>query len=142
MLIACVVYEEGRRLADISVEAISENLGQPGRFVWVALRDATDAELAQMQEEFGLHDLAVEDARHGHQRPKVEEYGDTVFTVMHTVEPGAEGELEVGEVSVFAGPGFALSIRNRSREPLLGVRERAEREPHLLRNVPVTSSMR
>jgi magnesium transporter len=136
MLINCVVYKEGRRLADTSVDDISDYASQPDCFVWVALRDAADVELAQMQEEFGLHQLAVEDARHGHQRPKVEEYGDTVFTVMHTVEFVSNRELSLGEVSVFAAPNFVLSIRNRSHQHLLGVRERAEREPHLLRNGP------
>ena len=87
-----------------------------------------------MQQEFGLHDLAVEDALHGHQRPKVEEYGDIVFAVLHTVEFGATDELRVGEVNIFAGPNFVLSIRNRSQQGLLGVRERAEREPELLRH--------
>jgi magnesium transporter len=109
-------------------------VGRPDRFVWVALRDATDEELAVMQREFGLHDLAVEDARHGHQRPKVEEYGETLFAVMHSVEFSATDELRVGEVNVFVGRNFVLSVRNRSTQKLLGVRERAEQEPHLLRN--------
>ena len=134
MLINCVAYQEGRKLADIDVESISDYLVRPGCFVWVALRDATDAELTKMQQEFGLHDLAVEDSRHGHQRPKVEEYGDTLFVVMHTVEPTAADELLVGEVNVFVGRNFVLSVRNRSGQSLLGVRERTEREPHLLRN--------
>src|SRR5258708_4507497 len=134
MLINCVAYQDGRKLADLSVEQISDYVVRPDCFVWVALRDATDAELATMQHEFGLHDLAVEDARHGHQRPKVEEYGDTLFVVMHTVEPTAADELLVGEVNVFVGRNFVLSVRNRSGQSLLGVRERTEREPHLLRN--------
>ena len=85
-------------------------------------------------DEFGLHELAVEDARHGHQRPKIEEYGDTLFAVMHTVELDAADELQVGEVNIFVGRNFVLSIRNRSQHSLLGVRERAEREPELLRH--------
>lgn len=132
MLINCVAYQEGKKLADISVEQISDYVARPDCFVWVALRDASDAELETMQEEFGLHDLAVEDARHGHQRPKVEEYGDTLFAVMHTVEFSATDELQVGEVSIFVGRNFVLSVRNRSTQTLLGVRERAEQEPHLL----------
>lgn len=79
MLINCVAYENGSRLADLPVEAISDYLERPDCFVWVALRDATAEELDQMQEEFGLHELAVEDARHGHQRPKIEGYGGSVF---------------------------------------------------------------
>ena len=59
MLINCVAYKDGQRLADIAVEAISDYLAWPDCFVWVALRDATDVELLQMQHEFGLHELAV-----------------------------------------------------------------------------------
>jgi magnesium transporter len=134
MLINCVAYQEGKKLADIEVADISNYVCRPDCFVWVALRDATDDELATMQREFGLHDLAVEDSRHGHQRPKVEEYGDTLFVVMHSVEIDAIDQLHVGEVSIFVGRNFVLSVRNRSQHSLLGVRERAEREPHLLRH--------
>ena len=133
MLINCVAYREGHKLADIPVAAISDHLAQPGCFVWVALRDADDAELSQMQHEFGLHDLAVEDARHGHQRPKIEEYGDTLFAVLHLLEFSPTDEIRLGEVNVFVGHNFILSVRNRSNQGFLGVRERCEREPHLLK---------
>lgn len=132
LLINCVAYENGSRLADLPVEAISDYLERPGCFVWVALRDATPEELDKMKEEFNLHELAVEDARHGHQRPKIEEYGDSLFAVMHLLEPGENGEFSLGEVSVFVGPNFVLSVRNRSQQNFLGVRARCEREPHLL----------
>jgi len=132
MLINCVAYQNGVKLADLPVEKISDYISHPDCFVWVALRDTTDAELDKMQEEFGLHDLAIEDARHGHQRPKIEEYGDTLFVVMHIVEAD-HSELTVGEFSVFVGRNFILSIRNRSNRSFLGVRERCEREPELLR---------
>lgn len=133
MLINCVAYQDGRKLADIPVADISEWVQRPGCFVWVALRDATDAELLEMQEEFGLHDLAVEDARHGHQRPKIEEYGATVFVVLHLLEM-EHGEVRSGEVAIFVGPNFVLSVRNHSHQGFLGVRERCEREPELLRH--------
>jgi magnesium transporter len=132
MLINCVAYQNGVKLADLPIEEISDYLERPECFVWVALRDATDAELEKMQEEFGLHDLAVEDARHGHQRPKIEEYGATLFVVMHIVEAD-HAELTVGELNIFAGHNFILSIRNRSNQNLLGVRDRCEHEPELLR---------
>jgi magnesium transporter len=140
MLINCVAYENGAKLADIPVEEISEYISRRGCFVWVALSDATPEELAQMQDEFDLHPLAVEDAQHGHQRPKVEEYGDSLFVVMHLVEPSTDTEGEgghsvnVGEVNVFVGRNYVLSVRNRSQQGFLGVRERCEREPDLLRN--------
>lgn len=131
MLINCVAYQDGHKLADIPVEAISDWLARPGCFVWVALRDADDDELRLMQHEFALHELAVEDARHGHQRPKIEEYGDVLFAVMKMLEI-ENGEVRVGEVDVFVGSNFVLSIRNRCAHGFLGVRERCEREPHLL----------
>lgn len=132
MLINCVVYQEGRKLGDIPVEAIPEYLAQPGDFVWVALKDPAPEEITQMQAEFRLHELAVEDARHGHQRPKIEEYDDSLFAVMHLVEL-VEGEIRLGEVDVFVGHNYVLSVRSRSQQTFLGVRARCEREPHLLR---------
>lgn len=135
MLINCAVYKDGQKLADIPVEDISEYLHSPGCFVWVALRDADDAELNQMKEEFNLHELAVEDARHGHQRPKIEEYGDSLFAVVHTVEIAGE-ELLVGEVDIFVEKNYVLSVRNRSQQGFLGVRARCEHEPHLLMQGP------
>ncbi len=131
MLINCVVYEAGRKLTDIAVAEISDHVSAPGRFVWVALADATDAELDEMQHEFGLHPLAVEDARHGHQRPKIEEFGDQLFAVMHLVDVSS-ADAPLGEVNVFVGPNFVVSVRNNSPKHFLGVRERAEREPELL----------
>jgi magnesium transporter len=131
MLINCVAYQEGKKLSDIPVEDISDYLSKPGCFVWVALRDATHEEMAEMKEEFNLHELAVEDAARGHQRPKVEEYGDCLFTVAHTID--LEGErLLCGELAIFAGPNYVLSVRRDATKNFLGVRARAEREPHLL----------
>ena len=136
MLINCVAYQDGAKLADIPVDEISEYLARPRCFVWVALADATPEELETMKVEFSLHELAVEDARNGHQRPKVEEYGESLFAVLHLVELDAAegpGELHLGEIDIFVGLNYILSVRNRSRQGFLGVRERAEREPGLLR---------
>jgi magnesium transporter len=132
MLINCVAYQEGKKLRDISVEEISDYVSQEDCFVWVALKDAEPAELDIMQDEFHLHELAVEDARHGHQRPKIEEYGDSLFAVVHTVDL-VDGELNVGEVDIFAGKNYVLSTRNRSLQGFLGVRARCEHEPEQLR---------
>jgi magnesium transporter len=132
MLINCAVYQEGQKLSDIPVEDISNWLAKPGCLTWVALRDASLIEMTQMQEEFDLHPLAIEDATHGHQRPKIEEYGDTVFVVMHLLEVHQD-EIKVSEVAIFVGPNFVLSVRNGSKQDFLGVRERCEREPELLK---------
>ena len=133
MLVNCVAYEEGRKLADIAKEDISEYLKRPNCFVWVGLKDPEPAELEEMRAEFGLHELAVEDARHGHQRPKIEEYGDSLFAVLQTVETRG-GQSELGEVAIFVGPNYILSIRHHSEKGFADVRARCEREPQLLKN--------
>ena len=133
MLVNCIAYRNGSRLADLTAEEISDYLQRDDCFVWVALRDPTDQELDLMKEEFGLHELAVEDARHGHQRPKIEEYGDSVFAVMHQLEEAGDA-YSISEVSVFVGRNYVLSVRNHSEQHFLGVRERCEREPQLLQH--------
>ncbi len=133
MLINCAAYQNGKKLGDIRKDEIHDYLHKPGSFVWVALKDATPEELAEMQQQFGLHELAVEDSQHGHQRPKIEEYGDSLFAVLHTIEPVGE-ELRVGEVDVFVGKNYVLSVRNRSEQGFINVRQRSEREPNLLKH--------
>ncbi len=133
MLVNCVAYQAGRKLADIAQSEIHDYLAKPGCFVWVALRDSTDEDLLEMQRQFGLHELAVEDARHGHQRPKLEEYGDELFAVLHVLELSGD-DIHVGEVNIFTGPNFVLSVRNRTEQSFLGVRARCEREPELLKH--------
>jgi magnesium transporter len=133
MLVNCVAYEEGRKLADIPKEDISEYVKRPNCFVWVAMKDPEERELDEMREEFGLHELAVEDARQGHQRPKIEEYGDSLFAVMQTLEPKGP-EFELGEVAMFVGPNYILSVRRHSEKGFTDVRARCEREPELLKN--------
>jgi len=138
MLISCVAYEQGRKVADIPSEDISEYVRRPDCFVWVALFEPTREELDEMAEEFGLHELAVDDARSGHQRPKIEEYGDSLFAVLQPVEKvkGEDGrdDLLVGEVDVFVGPNYVLSVRHRTQVGFGAVRTRAEREPELLKH--------
>ena len=133
MLINCVAYQEGKKLSDIPVDHISDYLAMPDTFVWVALRDPSAVELAKAKEEFDLHELAVEDAQRGDQRPKVEEYGNSLFAVIQTVElVEGETDLHIGELDVFVGPNYVLSSRRNTSQGFLGVRARAEREPHLL----------
>ena len=135
MLVNCVAYQNGRKLADIPVEDISEYVSRPDCFVWVALAEPTDEELDLMAEEFGLHELAVEDAKRPHQRPKLEEYGDELFAVLRTVErESPEGDLLEGQVAVFVGRNYVLSARHRSEKGFADVRQRTEREPELLRH--------
>ena len=139
MLINCVVYEDGSKLADIPVSRIGEYIALPRCFVWVALSDASPAELEELQQAFDLHPLAVEDAQNGHQRPKVEEYGDSLFVVLHLLDGQTEqkgASTEVGELDVFVGHNYLVSVRNRSSHGFVEVRERCQREPELLKNGP------
>jgi magnesium transporter len=136
MLINCVLYENGKRLADIRKEDISEHVGRPECFIWVGLSNPTGEEIDEMAGEFGLHPLAVEDARKGHQRPKIEEYDDSLFAVLHTVNEDADGsgELQIGEVDLFVGRNYVLSVRHRTPKGFAEVRHRCEREPELLQH--------
>jgi magnesium transporter len=101
----------------------------------VALHDATAAELEQMQKQFALHPLAVEDATGDHPRPKIREYGDSLFVVMHMIEPSHSG-FRTGEVAIFAGPSYVLSVRSHAEKGFQDVRTRCECEPNLLRQGP------
>jgi magnesium transporter len=133
VLINCVAYRDGKKLDDIPVSQIHLFVNEPGCFVWVALKDPVPGELEAMQKEFGLHDLAVEDAQHGHQRPKIDEYGQSLFVVLHMIESSGE-ELNVGEVCIFVGTNYVLSVRHRSQQGFVDVRKRCEQEPGLLRH--------
>jgi magnesium transporter len=130
MLINCIAYQEGKKLKDISIEEISHYLAIPGCFVWVAVQDAKLSELEKMRDKFDFHTLALEDACHSYQRPKIEEYGDSIFAVMQLTEMNGD-HLTNGEVHVFVGINYVLSVRNRSRVGFLEVRHRFEHEPHL-----------
>ena len=132
MLINCVAYQDGKRLGDIPREDISEYVKRPECFVWVALKDPEPAELDEMQSEFGLHELAVEDATRGHQRPKIEEYGDSVFAVLH-VPQLAPQDVHKGELDLFVGRNYVLSVRHGFEPGFQAVRDRVETEPDLLR---------
>lgn len=133
MLIKCVAYQNGRKLADIAIDEIRQYIDRPDCFVWVALREPDTAALAEMQRQFGLHPLAVEDACVGHQRPKIEEYGDCLFVVLHMIE--IEGAtLRVGEVDIFASHNYVVSVRRGVEKGFEDVRARCEREPELLRH--------
>ncbi|MEY4598872.1 MAG: hypothetical protein RLZZ445_1669 [Pseudomonadota bacterium] len=133
MLVNSVAYRDGKKIADITRDEISTYLDRNDCIVWVAVRDPEPHELDLLEEEFKLHPLAIEDARHGHQRPKFEEYGDSLFFVMHMLEPDGD-ELRVGEVEIFVAKNYVLSVRSRSDRNFADVRARCEREPELLQH--------
>ena len=135
MLVNCVAYDRGQRLSDIALNEVRTHLNRRGCFVWVALKDPQPSELEALQEEFGLHELAIEDAQKGHQRPKIEEYGSSLFVVMKLIEP-AGGDLQTGEVAIFVGPQYIISIRREAQLGFTEVRRRCEQEPELLQHGP------
>lgn len=133
MLVNSVAYKDGRKIADVAREDIHKWLAQNEGILWVAVRDPEPHELDRLEEQFDLHPLAIEDARHGHQRPKFEEYGDLLFFVMHMIESDGD-DLRIGEVNIFVARNYVLSVRNRSERNFQDVRARCEREPDLMRH--------
>lgn len=135
-VINCAAYAEGRRVADLPIEDVSEALAQNDRFVWIGLYEPLEEVLRQVQQEFGLHDLAVEDALKAHQRPKLEQYEGSLFVVMRTAQLGADNRVEFGETHVFVGERYAISVRHGSLKSHIGVRAKCEAAPDLLKKGP------
>jgi magnesium transporter len=135
MIVNCVAYDRGQKLSDIPLSAVRSHLDRRDCFVWVALKDPEPAELAALQAEFGLHELAIEDAQKGHQRPKIDEYGSSLFVVLHLIEP-AGNNLQTGEVAIFVGPQYIVSVRRDAQLGFADVRRRCEQEPELLQHGP------
>ena len=135
MIVDCAVYRDGHRLqaeAMPLVEAARQR--EAGAFVWVGTFDPTPAELAEIRDTFGLHDLAVEDAKKFHLRPKVEQYDDGVqLVILRTARYDDDREeIDFGEISVFLSPGFVITVRQGVASELRGARARLERRPELL----------
>ncbi len=136
-VVACVAYAEGRRVGDVAIPDISEVLKQPGHFVWIGLHDPSPELLQQIQQEFGLHDLAVEDAQKAHQRPKLEQYGDSIFVVLRpALLAGDQQRIELGETHLFVGPRYIVSIRHGATPSYTVVRTRCESNAALLAKGP------
>lgn len=127
----CVAYQNGISIGDVSIEDISEILKRENTFIWMGLHGTNGGLLAKIQQEFGLHDLAIEDARTAHQRPKLEEYGESLFIVLHTVHLEQE-QVEFGETHIFMGPRFLVTVRHGASQSHSKVRERCESMPQQL----------
>jgi len=135
MLVNCAAYRQGRKLADVPLSEVKKYTSMPDTFVWVALRDPEPAELETLQAEFDLHDLAIEDVRSGPQRPKLEEYGTTLFVIVQPLEVEGD-ELHVGEIAIFVSPTFVITVRKDVRQGFSELRGRSEQEPELLSHGP------
>jgi magnesium transporter len=134
VIVDCAVYEHGRRRPErLDVAHAYEAGSAPGAFVWIGLHEPTEEEFAKVRWEFDLHELAVEDAINAHQRPKLEVYGDSLFLVLKTVRYVPErDEVEFGEIQLFVGEHFLVSVRHGQATDLHPVRLEAERRADLL----------
>jgi magnesium transporter len=137
-LVNSVAYADGLRVGDVAIPDISEVLKEPGRFVWVGLHEPDDEMLAEIQQEFSLHDLAVEDAARAHQRPKLERYGDSIFVVLRTAHADAStGGIDFGETHLFVGANYVVSVRHGGTLPFAEVVARCDANPDLMVKGPV-----
>jgi magnesium transporter len=131
MIVDYAVYRDGHRAeGEIPLEQTFEESRYEGCFAWIGLHEPTPEEFDAVRREFGLHELAVEDAINAHQRPKLEIYGDSLFLVLKTARYEDE-KLIFGEILVFMGEGFIITVRH-GETPLHDVRERMEERPDLL----------
>jgi len=137
MIVDCAAYENGQRHGGVlDLKDVVEFCRREDSFVWIGLVEPSAEEFGAVAQEFGLHELAVEDAVHAHQRPKLEVYGETIFIVLKTVRyVDSEEVVRFGEVLVFMGQGFIVTVRHGSGD-LHEVRERLEAKPDLLRCGP------
>lgn len=145
-VVDCAVYRDGRRAAcddTLTPHEAMLQVRRDGGFAWIGLHEPTEEEFAGIAAEFGLHPLAVEDAVHAHQRPKLERYDDTLFTVFKTIHYVEHAELtatseivETGEVMCFTGRDFFITVRHGGHGSLRALRRRLQEEPELLAKGP------
>jgi len=140
-VIASASYSAGRRIGDVALDDISDVLGKPDTFVWIGLYEPNEPLLRKIQVEFGLHDLAIEDALSAHQRPKVERYDNSLFVVLRTAQledprPGKPCDVRYGEVHMFLGRNFIVTVRHGYATSFTSLRTRAESTPELLKQGP------
>lgn len=141
MIVDCGIYRDGRRTegpADFS-DALDEARATGDAFVWIGLHEPTEVEFEHVTSEFGLHPLAVEDALRAHQRPKLEIYDDSLFVVIKPVVYEQESDtVSAGELMLFIGDSFVVTVRHGEGAPLAAVRSRLEAEPEVLRHGPTS----
>jgi magnesium transporter len=127
-VVASSVYVDGRRVADIGIDEAGDWARRPGHVVWIGLFEPDRDLLHRVQSQFGLHDLAIEDAEHAHQRPKLEQYGEALFVVARTAQM-IEGRIEFGETHIFVGKGYTVSVRHGASTSYAAVRQHWETCP-------------
>jgi magnesium transporter len=136
-VIDCAAYCGGARVADLALDQIRSALTHDDQFVWLGLYEPEQDVLRTVQQQFGLHDLAVEDAYNAHQRPKLELYENSLFVVLRTAHMApSPRHLEFGETHIFLGRNYLVTVRHGSLRSHIGVRQRCESTPHLLSKGP------
>jgi magnesium transporter len=132
MVANCAAYgADGKKIRDITLDEISDFLAPAQGCVWVGLVEPDEALLEKLQVEFGLHELAVEDAHGAHQRPKIESYGDSLFVVAQTAQM-TEGNIAFGETHIFVGKHYLLSVRHGASQSYAPARRACEQTPEHL----------
>ena len=143
VIVDCAHYREGLRQHEGPLDleqAASCVMDASDDFVWLGLHEPSAEELRQVQERFGLHELAVEDALHAHQRPKLEDYDESFFVVLKTTRYDDEREeVDFGEIHIFIGSGYVITVRRGAASELSGARRRLEARPELLREGPAAA---
>jgi magnesium transporter len=137
VIVDCAVYEDGRRNGGVSLGHAYQACRKEGAFAWIGLYEPTEEEFESIRSEFSLHPLAVEDAIESHQRPKLEVYDDMVFLVLKTaryVDP--KEVVTIGEILIFLGDDYIITVRHGEASPLDGVRSALEADEKLLRHGP------
>lgn len=135
-VVNCAAYQDGKKVAaHVPIDDVSEVLKVKGQFVWIGLHEPDEQLLRKVQTEFGLHDLAVEDALRAHQRPKLDEYGEDLFIVVRTAQR-RDDTVEFGETHFFVGAQYLVSVRHGDSPPYVEVRNRCEHTPALLKKGP------
>lgn len=139
MIVDCAIYHHGRRSGEVlSLEDTYEAARGDDAFVWIDLHEPDPRQLDSVAQEFGLHELAIEDAIKAHQRPKVEIYDDSLFVVVKTARYRSETEqVEIGEIMCFLGDSFIVTVRHGDASPLAQVRRQLECQPERLATGPV-----
>jgi magnesium transporter len=130
-VVAAGVYVDGRRVANIAIDEAASWRSKPGHVVWIGLHEPDITVLKSVQRQFELHDLAIEDADHAHQRPKIEQYGDALFIVARTAQL-VGGSIAFGETHLFVGEGYIVSVRHGASTSYAPVRARCESCPRAL----------
>ena len=130
-IVAAGAYVEGRRVANIAIDEAGAWRSRPDHVVWIGLHEPDEALLASVQRQFDLHDLAIADANHAHQRPKIDQYGEALFIVARTAQL-VDGSIAFGETHLFVGEGYLVSVRHGASTSYAAVRERCESCPRAL----------